>query len=75
MEKQMLTVELIKAAVAGEKEAVQKIVEYYSDYIDDLCKVDEIQEDGITKKVVDEDMRQSVILKFIESIPDFKIED
>lgn len=75
MEKEMLSVEVIQAAVAGEKVAVQKVVEYYADYIDELCTVDKTLEDGTTKKVVDEDMRQSVILKLIESLPDFKIED
>ncbi|MDO4274126.1 MAG: helix-turn-helix domain-containing protein [Eubacteriales bacterium] len=62
------------AAVTGEKEAVQKVVEHYSDYIDELCTFEEPQKDGTVKKRIDEDMRQTVILRLIESLPDFKDE-
>lgn len=70
----LLTEKVIMAAVNGEKEAVQKVVEHYSDYIDELCTFEEPQEDGTVKKRIDEDMRQTVILRLIESLPDFKEE-
>lgn len=73
-EENLLTEEVIMAAVNGEKEAVQKVVEHYTDYIDDLCTVEEPQEDGTVKKHIDEDMRQTVTLKLIESLPEFKVE-
>lgn len=71
-EKNLLTEEVIMAAVNGEKESVQKVVEHYSEYIEKLCTIEEQQEDGTVKKYIDEDMRQAVTLKLIESLPDFK---
>ncbi|WP_369123989.1 MULTISPECIES: helix-turn-helix domain-containing protein [Blautia] len=47
------------------------MIDYYSDYIDGLCTVEEPQKDGSTKKIIDEDMRQEIILKLIESLPEF----
>jgi len=76
MEKENLSfdVETIRAAVAGEIWAVEKIVEHYSGEIDRLCTKTEMQPDGSMKKVVDEDMRQSLVLKLIESLPQFETE-
>ncbi len=73
-EEQLVDFETIKAAVAGEEWAVQKVVEHFSDYIDSQCTVDVEQPDGSIKQEIDEDMRQQVILKLIEAIPHFPIE-
>lgn len=70
----LLTEEVIMAAVNGEKEAVQKVVEHYYEYIEELCTIEEQQEDGTVKRCINEDMRQAVILKLIESLPNFKAE-
>jgi hypothetical protein len=64
----------IRAAVAGEKWAVEKVTEYYSGEIARLCTVKKKQPDGSIKKVIDEDMRQALILKLIESLPEFESE-
>ena len=50
------------------------MVEYYSDYIDELCMVEVKQKDGTVKKTIDEDMRQTVTMKLIESLPKFEAE-
>lgn len=71
MTEKQLSVETIQGAVAGDQDAVQKVIEHYSDYIDDLCTIEETQEDESTKKSIDEDMWQAVILKLIESLPKF----
>lgn len=71
--KNQLSVETIQGAVAGDQDAVQKVIEHYSDYIDDLCTIEETQEDESTKKIIDEDVRQTVILKLIESLPKFDL--
>lgn len=73
LEEKQLSVETIQGAVAGEPDAVQKVIDHYSDYIDGLCTVEEPQKDGSTKKIIDEDMRQEIILKLIESLPEFEI--
>lgn len=73
MAENQLSVETIQGAVAGDQDAVQKVIEHYSDYLDDLCTIEETQEDGSTKKIIDEDMRQTVILKLIESLPEFDL--
>ena len=52
--------ETIRAAVAGEKWAVEKVVDCYKDEIDRLSTVAVRQTDGSTKQEINEDMRQSI---------------
>ncbi len=66
--------ETIRAAVAGEKWAVEKVLECYADEIDQLAAVEKKQPDGSMKKEIDEDMRQALVLKLIEAIPQFPLE-
>lgn len=47
----------IKAAVAGEPWAKQKVIEHYTPMIDELA--------------VDEDMKQHLIMKLLEELPNF----
>lgn len=70
-----LTYEIIKAAVAGEKWATEKIIAYYDDYMTELATVKERQPDGSVRCYVDEDMKQSIILNLLEKIPDFPLEE
>ena len=69
-----LTYEIIKAAVAGEKWATEKVIAHYDSYIEELATVKERQSDGSVKTYVDEDMKQSIILKLLEEIPNFPME-
>ena len=64
--------ETIRAAVAGEKWAVEKVVECYKDEIDRLSTVAVRQPDGSTKQEINEDMRQSITKKLIEAVYDFR---
>lgn len=56
-QEKLLDYETIKAAVAGEKWAKQKVIEHYTPMIDELA--------------VDEDMKQHLILKLLEELPNF----
>lgn len=56
----LLDTATIKAAVAGEKWAKQKVIEYYTPMIDEMA--------------VDEDMKQHLILKLLEELPHFSME-
>ena len=69
-----LTYEIIKAAVAGEKWATEKVIAHYDPYIEELTTVKEKQPDGSVKTYVDEHMKQSIILKLLEEIPNFPME-
>ena len=53
----LLDTATIKAAVAGEKWAKDKVIEHYTPMIDELA--------------VDEDMKQHLILKLLEELPHF----
>lgn len=76
MDKQdMPEYETIRAAVAGEAWAVEKIVAHYADYIAEMATVEVSQPDGSKKRVVDEDIRQAVTLKLIEAIPQFPLDE
>ena len=56
----LLDTTTIPAAVAGEKWATEKVIEHYAPFIDGL--------------VVDEDMKQHLILKLLEELPNFPLE-
>lgn len=70
-----MTYEIIKAAVAGEKWATEKVIAHYDSYIEKLAAVKERQPDGSMRTYVDEDMKQSIILKLLEEIPNFPMEE
>ena len=61
MAKKELYYDTITAAVNGDKKAVEVVLEYYADYIDSLSEGDE-------------DIRQALALKLLETIPEFKKE-
>lgn len=66
--------ETIRAAVAGEKWAVEKVLECYADEIDQLATIEKEQPDESVKKEIDEDLRQALALKLIEAIPSFPLD-
>ena len=63
--------ETIRAAVAGEKWAVAKVVECYQEEINRQATVRKRQPE---KEVIDEDMRQHITKKLIEALPTFPLE-
>jgi len=70
-----LAYEIIKAVIAGEKWATEKIMAYYDDYMTELATVEEKQPDGSVKSYVDEDLKQEIALKLLEEIPNFPMEE
>lgn len=56
----LLDTATIKAAVAGEKWAKQKVIEHYTPMIDELA--------------VNEDMKQHLIMKLLEELPNFPMD-
>lgn len=65
----------IQAAIAGEQWALDKVLECYGDEINRLSTIGKRQPDGSIKAGVDEDMRQQLIKKLLEAIPQFPIEE
>lgn len=74
MEQEMPDYETIRAAVAGEKWALEKVLACYSDEINRLAMVKKRQPNGTVKEEIDEDLRQTLIMKLLEAIPQFPIE-
>ena len=72
-QEKLLDYETIKAAVAGEKWATEKVLAHYADYIDELSMVEIRQPGGKVEKVIDEDMQQHISLKLLEALPSFGI--
>ena len=56
----LLDTATIKAAVAGEKWAIEKVIEHYTPMINELA--------------IDEDMKQHLIMKLLEELPNFPME-
>lgn len=65
----------IQAAIAGEQCAFDKVLECYGDEINHLSTIGKRQPDGSIKAGVDENMRQQLIKKLLEAIPQFPIEE
>lgn len=74
-QKNTLTYEIIKAAVAGEMWATEQILKHYDDYMTELATVKEKQPDGSVKTYVDEDLKQAIALSLLEQIPNFPLEE
>ena len=70
-----LTYEIIKAAVAGEKWATERVLRYYDDYMTELATVKERQPDCSMRTYVDEDLKQEIALKLLEEIPKFPMDE
>ena len=70
-----LTYEIIKAAVAGEKWATERVLRDYDDYMTELATVKERQPDGSMRTYVDEDLKQEIALKLLEEIPKFPMDE
>jgi hypothetical protein len=75
IEKNMPEYGIIRAAVAGKKWAVKKVLECYSNELDRLATRKERQSDGSFKQVVDEDMRQTLALKLMEAVSQFPLDE
>lgn len=56
----LLDTDTIKAAVAGERWATEKVIECYTPMIE--------------KMAVDQDMKQHLIMKLLEELPNFSME-
>ena len=54
---------------------MEKVLASYNDEINRLTTIRKRQSDGSIKAVVDEDMRQRLIAKRLEAIPQFPIEE
>ena len=75
MEQEMPDYETIRAAVVSEKWALEKVLACYGDEINRLAMVKKRQPDGSVKEEIDEDLRQTLILKLLEAIPQFPLEE
>jgi len=71
----LLDYDTIKGAVAGKKWAMEKVIAYYDDYMNELATVKEKQPDGSVRTYVDEDLKQEIALKLLEEIPNFPLEE
>lgn len=71
----LLDYDTIKGAVAGKKWAMEKVIAYYDDYMNELAIVKEKQPDGSVRTYVDEDLKQEIALKLLEEIPNFPLEE
>ena len=74
MEQEMPDYETIRAAVVSEKWALEKVLDCYGDEINRLATVKKRQPDGSVKEDIDEDLRQTLIMKWLEAIPQFPME-
>ena len=74
MEQEMPDYETIRASVLTETWALETVLSCYGDEINRLAMVKNRQPDGSVKEEIDDDLRQTLILKLLEAIPQFPIE-
>ena len=68
---QLLELNVIQAAVAGEKWAVDQVIAHYEDFINEQSTLEEPQADGTTKRVLNEDLKRRMTDKLIRELPNF----
>ena len=68
---QLPELDVIQAAVEGEKWAIDKVVAHYEDYINEQSTEDVRQPDGSTKRVLNEELKRRLTEKLIQEIPNF----
>ena len=64
----------IRDAISGNQLAVEKLLSHYADVIDSYATVEVHNQDGTTRKYVDPDLRQHLIMKLLEELPNFPAE-
>lgn len=74
MEQESPDYETIRAAVVGEKWVLEKVFDRYGDEINRLAMVKKRQPDETIKEEIDEDLRQTLIMKLLEAIPQLPME-
>ncbi len=60
-EKRPLTKAVVQAAIAGDREAIDTVLDYYADDIDALCVRTSRKRNGALVKHIDEDMRKHTV--------------
>ena len=64
----------IRDAISGNQQAVEKLLSHYADVIDSYATVEVHNPDGTTRKHVDPDLRQHLVMKLLETLPTFPTE-
>ena len=64
----------IRDAISGNQQAVEKLLLHYADVIDSYATVEVYNQDGTTRKHVDIDLRQHLVMKLLEELPNFPTE-
>lgn len=73
MKTKELDYETAYRAVHGDKDAQLEVLEYYDSYINALASVEEVTPDGHMKRYVNEDLKASIRLKYLEALPKCRV--
>lgn len=68
-----LTYELICAAMRGETEAQEQILNYYDEYINALATVEKVAETGEKIRYIDEDLKIQLQFKLLEATKKWRL--
>lgn len=75
MENKLLDYDTIVHAVAGDTDAIAKVLRHFEAYIRELSKRRQTLPDGTRKTIVDEDIKLELEIELITKIRLFRIED
>ena len=64
----------IQDAISGNQQAVEKLLSHYADVIDSYATIKVQNKDGTTRQYVDPDLRQHLVMKLLEELPNFPTE-
>ena len=74
-DKQPLTREIAQAAIDGDRDAIERVLEHYAKTIDALCVRTSRKRDGTVVSHIDEDMRNQIKHMFIKDLPKATVEE
>jgi len=72
--KEPVKFQVIEAAIAGDAQAINRVVDYFQPYINSKCRRKFIDEFGRVHYMIDEYMKRRLETKLITKILDFKIQ-
>ncbi len=65
----------IRDAISGDQQAVEKLLSHYADVIDSYATVEVHNQDGTTRQYVDPDLRQHLVMKLLEELQSFPVDE
>lgn len=70
-----LSLDILRRAVRCDSAAMLAVVQQYSPYINRLAQRPHLGQDGMIHLVIDEDLKQELVIELLTKLPRFRLSD